>query len=458
MSRPSLSKLQPVLRWAELALLVFFVTGSLVLVNYIAQQHTIRVDLTPEKRYTLAEQTGKVLGTLTSPLQVTVFSRQQELRELKDLLELFSRASDKFAFELLDLEKNPARAEAMGVKGYGAGIMEYEGRQEKLHSISEEGLLSAVLKLTQNIEKTIRFVQGHGEKSIYGTDSKNSYSQIAKNLRTENYVLEELLLLQAKKVPDDTQLLIVAGPEKDLLKSEIDMIDAYLKRGGRVLLLCDPFPLPEVEAWLGRLGIGLARDYLIDTQSKLMSFDHLTPIIIPDKQHPIARNMNEAVIFPVCRSVTPLERARTTVLARSGPESWAESDTGSVRTNTVSFNPGTDRRGPVPVAVLAAIKGKDPVSSAPAEGRLIVMGNSAFATSHYMKVLGNKDFFLNTVNWLAENSGLLSSRSKAGGGPEEMMFLTEPQSRLVFWSSVVIEPSLVLLIGILVVMWRRFRR
>ena len=447
-------KRTPVVRWAELALLIFFVAGSLALVNYIAFRHVARFDLTPEKRYTLSEQTVQVLRKAAGPVKVTVFTRQQDLRELQDLLGLFGRASEGFTYEVLDLEKNPARAEALGVKGYGAGVMEYQGRREKLLAVTEDGLLTALLKLSDNTEKIVRFVKGHGEKDVLSMDPKDSYSLIARELKTENYRVEELMLLQASKVPQDTQVLIVAGPEKDLLPSELGMIEAYLKSGGRVLLLCDPFPLPNVEAWLGKLQIKIGRDYLIDPQSKLMAFDSLTPIIMPDKRHPIARGMNEAVVFPVCRSVmSAAENTELRVLALSGPESWAETDTKSVRTNSISFDPRADMRGPVPVAVI-----EDMEQAGGSNGVLIAMGNSGFATNHYLNVLGNKDFFMNTVNFLAENSGLLSARSKSAGGQPSMFFLTELQSRLVFWSAVVIEPSLVLLAGILVVLWRRFRR
>ena len=458
MTLPAFFKKQALAHWIDLALMVFFVAGSLVLVNYIASRHSHRIDLTPEKIYTLSEQTVQVLGKLAGPLRVTVFYRPQEKQEIKDVLELFSRASDQFIYELLDLEKNPARAEALNVKGYGAGIVEYDGRREKMFAVSEDGLLTAILKLTEKTEKTVRFVKGHGEKDLYGTDAKNSYSMICKALQAENYRVEELLLMQAQTVPADTQALILAGPEKDLLPREIELIDAYLKSGGRVLILCDPFPLPALENYLKEKNIQLARDFLIDTQSKLMTFDHLTPIIIPDKRHPIARNINEAIVFPLCRSVIPLDQAVVQVLALSGPESWAETDTQSVRTNTVTFNPGQDVRGPVPVAVITPVDGTAAAGQATPQGLLIIMGNSAFATNHYINVLGNKDFFLNTVNWLAEKSGMLSARSKSGGAPVSMFFLTELQSKLVFWSAVVIEPSLALLIGIMVIAWRRFKR
>jgi len=452
MKTPSLFNRQALMHWAELVLLCFFVSGVLVLTNYIAFRHSRRFDLTPEKRYTLSPQTVNVLEGLSSEVAVTVFYRPQERQALEDIIELFSRASGHFRCDFVDLEKNPARAEAMGIKTFGAGVVEYEGRRERVQFFTEENLLAAIIRLTEKSEKIVRFVTGHGEKELGGLDEKTGYSIARQALESENYKVEELLLLQADSVPGDTLVLVVSGPQKDLLPKELEMIRAYLKNGGRVVMMCDPFPLPNLEAFLADRQIRIDRDFVIDTQSKLLAFDHLTPIIIPDKQHPIARSMNEAVIFPVCRSVTPLSR-EVDVFASSGPDSWAEKNTGSVHENRATFDPARDIRGPVPVAALVRYDGEDPDT-----GLLAVFGNSNFATNYYINVLGDKDFFLNTVNWLANKKELLSARAKAGQAPVSMFFLTENEGRMVFWSSVVVEPALVFLVGIMVILWRRFRR
>jgi ABC-type uncharacterized transport system involved in gliding motility auxiliary subunit len=92
------------------------------------------------------------------------------------------------------------------------------------------------------------------------------------------------------------------------------------------------------------------------------------------------------------------------------------------------------------------------------QGHVVVMGDSDFASNHYCSILANKDFFLNTVDWLAEKQELLSTRTTEGQPPISMLFLTENEGRLVFWSAVVVEPAIILLIGIGVALWRRVKR
>ncbi len=443
--------------WLELALLVVFVAGSLGLVNVIAYNHRVRLDMTPEKTYTLSSQTRRVLDSLSEDLHAMVFYRQQEEEEMRDILERVARYCDRFHYTFLNLEKNPARAETFGIQRYGAGVLMYQGRREKIAYCNEENLVSGIIRLTEKTTKIIRFVTGHGEKNIETADPETGYSRIMQALETENYTAENLLLMQAGRVPDDTLVLVAAGPQKDYFEKELAVIDDYLKQGGRVIMCLDPFPLPVIEQWLQRrYGVQLTRDFIIDAKSKLMGLDNLSPIVRPDENHPITQYMSETVVFPYCRSVIPEGGAAAdssvSVFARTGPDSWAERDTQSVYEGRVSFDPGMDLAGPVPVSAIVT------VHEGAETGRLLVMGDSEFATNHYMNLLGNKDLFLNMVNWLSGQSRLISARPKKGSAPVSMLFLTENQGRLIFWLSVVVEPALILLAGLLVMLWRRARR
>jgi hypothetical protein len=167
--------------------------------------------------------------------------------------------------------------------------------------------------------------------------------------------------------------------------------------------------------------------------------------------------MNDAVVFPYCRSVIPIEDNKTDSIDTSpflvsGPQSWAERNTQSVYDGKVSFDADKDLKGPVSVGLIVGTR------STETAGSLIVMGDSDFAADHYFDVLGNKDLFLNTVNWLAGKEKLISTRGKATQTPISILFLTENESRLVFWSSVIVEPGIVLLFGLMVVIWRRIKR
>ncbi|MCX8045038.1 MAG: GldG family protein [Desulfobacterota bacterium] len=452
MTRPSAVSRELLLHGIELALVLFFCSGSLVLVNYIAYRHNLRIDTTPERRFSLSEHTITVLRSLVDDVHATVFYRRQDLRTIRDVLELFARATPRFTYECIELEKNPVRAQALGISGFGSGVLTYKGRREKVRFVNEENLLSAIIKLIEPGEKIIHFVQGHGEKEISDTDEKTSCSMVRQALEAENYRVQRLLLMQTETIPEDTLVLIIAGPQKDFLPRELDMIDAYLRRGGRVLMLLDPFPLPAVEQYLSGHGITIARDFIIDLHSKLLNFDQLTPVIVPAKGHPIARYLNQAAIFPLCRSVMLNEHNTGDPIAWSSPDSWAERDTRSVHEDRARFDDKQDVRGPVSVGVALQIE------AAGGQGHLVVIGNSNFVTNHYINVLGNKDFFLNTVNWLAEKHLLMSSRTSPERSQMSMFFLTENEARLVLWSAVVGQPALVLCVGIGIVVWRRMRR
>jgi ABC-type uncharacterized transport system involved in gliding motility auxiliary subunit len=439
----------------ELVLLVVFVTGSVVLCNYIVCRYNRRFDLTPERRYTLSEQTVSVLGRIDSNLHATVFYGQQDRHALRDLVELFSRATPRFHYDLVDLEKNPSLAKAMDIKGFGAGIVTYKGRREKVQYCTENNLLGAIIKLTETGETIIQFVQGHGEKEIRGTDQKTSYSAVRQALLAENYSVEELVMLQAGGIPDTTRVLVISGPHKDFLPREIEVLDAYLRAGGRVLLQCDPCPLPNIAAYLRRLGIQLSPDIIVDTRSKLIAFDQLTPLIIPAQEHPIVRYLHQAMVFPVCRSVLPIGSAAAEIIASSGPTSWAERDIQSAHDDRARFDRADDLRGPVPVVV--ALQGVGGAEAGPG-GKLVVMGNSSSASNYYLNVVGNKDFFQNIINWLADKRELMAPRTRPSEASVSLFFLTENESRLIFWSAVVAQPALVLCLGIVIVIRRQLRR
>jgi len=446
------------IRLIELVLLISLVAGSLTLVNYIAYRNRVRFDLTPQQSFTLSPLTLRVLESLSEPLHVTIFHKRDERKEFQDLLDLLRRASGLLAVQFIDLDKNPARAASFDISHYGAAIIEYQGRRERVRFFSEDHLVTALIRLTEKQDKIVRFVSGHGEKRFDGTDPVNSFSQVRHALEIENYRVKQLLLMGAEAVPDDTLILIIAGPQEDYLAGELALIHDYIQRGGRVLMLFDSFPLPRIESFLlEHYALELPRDFIIDTRSKLTGFDILTPIITPDTRHPIAAFMNKTVVFPYCRSV--LSRAQTggdfahTVLAVSGPDSWAERDTLSVRDGAVRFDPLDDLAGPVPVAVIVETSPAD--VSGPG-GCLIVMGNSNFASDHYINVLGNRDFFLNTINWLAEQHDLLVARGASPAAPD-MYFMTRRQGQLMYWLCVVAQPALVLLFGAFIVWWRRRR-
>ncbi len=179
-------------------------------------------------------------------------------------------------------------------------------------------------------------------------------------------------------------------------------------------------------------------------------------------QHILTHEFDVATFYPAARSIQIAEEPDKGKynLAKTSVNSWTVS--GELNDENLEFDPSKHRRGPINVVAVAAVETavENEQSGRSQEGvrkwgKVIVTGDSDFASNTHIKLAGNKDFFLNMLNWLAEESVLISIRKKEPGLTPVM--LTARQGKLVFWLSVVIVPSLVLLVGIGVTANRRLR-
>jgi ABC-type uncharacterized transport system involved in gliding motility auxiliary subunit len=87
------------------------------------------------------------------------------------------------------------------------------------------------------------------------------------------------------------------------------------------------------------------------------------------------------------------------------------------------------------------------------KARIVVYGTSNLASNQFLNVQGNRDFFLNTVSWLAEQEDLISIRPK--DTRQTPVFLTSQQAQAVFLIPVVVLPGIVLVGGIVTLVRRR---
>src|SRR5207237_7204485 len=123
-----------------------------------------------------------------------------------------------------------------------------------------------------------------------------------------------------------------------------------------------------------------------------------------------------APLSSLARAVEVLPGEAGAVMAvpclKPGGESWAAADTGVLRAGPATFVSGRDRPGPVTVGVEVAFRTLTPPGASPAQGRLIVYGNSEFANNFFIEFLGNKDLLVNTIDWLAREPQAISHRPR----------------------------------------------
>jgi len=455
---------------ANATILVLLFIGILVFIEAISARHHSQFDLTANKYYTLSDQTIKVLHGLSKPVHVTAFFQEtaRDREDAKDLLTQYANVSRRFTFEFVDPDRFPGKAKRYKITTYGTMVIECGTRDEKITELSEEKLTNALIKLTREGEKVVYFLSGHGEKSIED-HQKAGYSAVKEAIQDQNYAVKELLLIRSHEVPKDAAVLIIAGPKKSLFPVEFKMLEEFINRGGHIFILLDPETNTDFGKFLKDYGIKVGNDIIIDKLSRLFAGDYLTPIVSKYAlNHPITRNFNTASFFPIARSIAPGKsenrKVETIRLALTGESSWAETDLDTLRKGSASFDKNEDMRGPIPVAVVSTVeidKEKKKENKNKEEGdklasihaRIVVFGDSDFASNGYLNLSGNRDLFLNTLSWLAEEEDLISIRPKKRENAPVVLSYT--QGRIIFWSSVVLLPGVVLVIGVIVFRRRR---
>jgi ABC-type uncharacterized transport system involved in gliding motility auxiliary subunit len=461
-------------RYGSLALAsIAVVLGILIAINYLGQRHNRRWDLTAASQWTLSDQTKKVLAGITKPVRVTVFARTEDFDRFRSRLDEYHYQSKQLQVEYIDPEKRPSMAERLKENALGTVVLEYEGRVQRVTSEAEQDLTNGLIKVLQGSQPKIYFIQGHGERDINGSDG-GGYGGISGELKGDNFLTESFVLLQ-QDIPADAAVVVLAGPKSDLLEPEVAKLKAYLAKGGKLLVLVDPPqkadapPPANLFGLLKEWSVDVGTNAVLDPMSQLRGTQADVPVAAQYPYHQITNTFRLLTAYPYSRSVKPVEggaggRSAVTII-QSGNNSWAESDLQTLTTKGEArpdYDKG-DVRGPISlaVAVSAPVGGETPPPPAPngqdanpnkPETRLVVVGDSDFAANSVAGMGGNRDMFLNMVNWLAQQENLISVRPR--NPADRRITLTGGQDRMIFWFAMVILPGLIFLAGVQA-WWRR---
>jgi ABC-type uncharacterized transport system involved in gliding motility auxiliary subunit len=456
---------------------IVVVFGILFAINYLSSRHNKRWDLTAAKQFSLSDQTKKVLQGLQKPVNIRVFDRSDGFARFRERLDEYQYQSKQVKVEYIDMERKPTLANQAKVQTPGTVVMDYEGRTERVTSDGEQELTNGLIKVIQGKQHKVYFVQGHGEHPIDGTD-RTAYGTINAALKNDNFETDSLVLAQQKAVPDDASVLVIAGPKTDLFPAEADMLKRYLAKGGKIFLLLDPPDrtdsptLTNLTALAKDWGIDVGTNIVVDVSGmgQLLGTDVSVPVAASYGTHAITDRFNLLTAYPLARSVSPVEGGvnghTAQTLVNTSKNSWAESDIKRLVTSGQverELDKG-DKAGPVSLAAAVsapaaeapaaptASDGSKPSDAPKPETRLVVFGDSDFVSNGYLGIPGNRDLFLNAVNWLAQQENLISIRPR---DPEDRrVSLTADQARRIFWLSILIIPGLILLAGVHT-WWRR---
>ncbi len=446
---------------------VFVILG---LINFLAVRHPQKIDLTENKIYTLATETQDVLKRLDQPVKLYLFDKDPNPQD-RQLLDQLRAQTQKFAYEYIDPETSPTKAKQFGIKNDPNNHDVYVERGDRRRFVQtininarlqEPAVVNALIRSTLDRETKVYFLQGHGERALDA--SQYGMSQAIKVLEKRNLKPEGLNLASTGKVPDDAAVVIAAGPKQPLLEAEVKLLEDYQAKGGNLFLLVDPKSEPGLKGLLDRWGIGLDDRWAIDASDigRQVGSNPATPIVQTYSDHPITRRFGRDIsLYPGARplEIRAVEGVQANPIVLTSEKSWAESN---IEEKPVKLSEG-DRPGPLPIGVAlsrvvteVAKPSPNPTASPIAsptaspsvsptaspsptpvinpglrkESRLVVFGNSSFATDGYFGQYLNGDVFVNSVSWLSQDDGqVLSVRPRTA--KNRRLLITNQQMAIV---------------------------
>lgn len=437
---------------------ILVVIAAVAVANVLADRYNKSFDATSNKRYSLSDQTAKVVKGLKQDARIIYFNQTTQFREGKDLLDQYANLSPKVKVEYIDPDKNPQAAKQAGIRNLGTAVVQIGQKKEEAKSMTEEGVTGAFIRDLKGNTRTVCFVSGSGEHLIDNTE-RDGLSHFKELLSKDNYEAKTVDLLQKAEVPADCTTLVIAGPTRNYEQPEVDAIRKYVEGGGRALLMVDP-PLKLgrseiadndalanlIQSW----GVTLDKNLILDLNpiGQIAGLGPQVALVSNYGSQPIVSEMKgTATGFPLARSLEIKNTDKTNVdkLFDSSESSLATSNLSSP---AVDIRDPKNKKGPLTLAAAGTYNtGKEN-----SQGRFVVVGTSSWAANGFINFNGNNDLALNTINWLSSDEDLISIRPKEQ--EDRRITMTRAQLNWVRITSQFLLPLLVVVGGVSV-WWKR---
>jgi ABC-type uncharacterized transport system involved in gliding motility auxiliary subunit len=460
---------------------IVVIIAVLAAVNFLANRYDKSYDSTANKQFTLSDQTLKIIHNLKHDMTITDFAEASRFYSDRDLLDRYSNLSPKVHVHYIDPVKHPQEAKAAGFRRDVSLLVDSGMKKEEAKSLTEEDLTGAIIRSLKSGERTACFITGSGEHGLDDSEG-NGYSAVKDALEKNNYKTRTISLLKPDtsgmpaptatpaaagtpatppaapkvEVPSDCSVLVVAGPQHDYIQPEVEAIKNYVEGGGKTLFLMDPAlqlrggttdESSGIDGLLAGWGVTLNKDLALDTSGigQIFGLGPEVPLVSDYESHAIVNQMKGvATAFPIARTMDIKNGDKTTVekLFATGDNSYATTDLSS---GSVRLDPKKDKKGPLTLAAAGTYNGAT-------AGRFVVVGSSLWCGNNFIRFNGNRDLFLNMMNWLTADEDLISIRPKS---PDDRpLNISAQKLSLVFWLSVVIFPLGVVGFG-MATWWKR---
>ncbi len=427
----------------------------LVVVNILVYQNPWSHDFTEDKQHTLAPETIRTLDSLPGKVEAIAFYSPQSSRDTATqlLTDFKSNSKGNFDYRFVDPNSDPVLARQYGVTSDGKIVLTMGKASATANFADEQDLTQAMIRLINPQAHTIYFLTGHGEPDINGTDT-TALSKARTTLESKNYAVKTLNLASSHQIPADAKAVIEAGPTNPMLPDEVTAIQDYLGKGGSLILLEDSTiatkfgtgPDPLADYLKTDWGITLENDVVIDANPNNPTGNAINAVSDAfSNTSPITQHTTLITVMPEARSLTvsktpPQGVSITSLIMTSPSASYGETDLASLQNQQQPvFDANADFRGPLTLAASA--------QNSTTNSRVVVFGDSIFATDQGFGYAGNGDIFVNSVDWAAQQGNLINltphpAITRTFNPPGQLTFI------LIAILSVFVIPGLIVAAGI----------
>ncbi len=434
---------------AQIVLAIVFFLG----VNYLASGHYLSKDFSASKSNSLSPESVAYINDLKKPVDIYMTLRMpsgggeaKAVEESQALIDEVARLLSRYEYESLQRGEKKIKVHILDplidrrtgdelVRRFSydidnsvivaCGDKSKKLTKDDLYDIEdgvrksfkgEQAVSAAILYVSNDKQKKIYFLRGHGELNYKNADINTGLSEFANVLTLRGYKLDNLDLTSKAEIPSDADMIVVAAPQAEFLPQEIDVIRKYLLySAGRMMVflrLGGNYGLDDIfYEW----GIRADDMMVIDTKEFESVTGDMIARLYPAKPHEIVKymvDMNLPVQFgsvkPVREDITAPQDGGLSLwpLIYSSDTSWGEKS--YRQEGTQVYNDEVDLRGPLSLAMLAARNISLDFGVGVRSGRLAVFGDENFITNGRFNALGNSKLALNTVNWMFDENTLLN--------------------------------------------------
>ncbi|NOX75595.1 MAG: GldG family protein [Gammaproteobacteria bacterium] len=397
-------------------LFLILLLGMAGAIAWLSIRHHIVADWSAAGRHSLSGVSVALLETLPDPVIITSYATKTSStrQAVSELVARFQRHKKNLSLSFVDPNLNPDQVRTLGLSVDGELLIQYQGRSENLKTLSESALTNVLHRLARSGERWLVFLEGHGERRPFG-QANHDLGSWGEQLRSKGFQVLSQNLAQRSRLPANTRVLVIAGPQLDLLPGEVTLIGDFLREGGNLLWLADPGEDRGMQALAQQLGLGFLPGTIVDPRAQIMGIsDPRFALVSEYPAHDITRGLDSVTLFPQSvglqiNAVTPWQAV---AFLRTAADSWAET---SPMSGTLRLDVGTDVPGPLTVGVALTRQLPNAISDKTGDARqqrVVVIGDGDFLSNAYLGNGGNLRLGQNIINWLAYDDSLIDVPAK----------------------------------------------